>query len=216
MYFGTVYGLVESAFKRLSKYGASFNISYGQALFFDIREAKALHAGIIQSTFQTGYIQRPVKRENEGQKMIGLLLTGHDQFAGGLLSAINMVAGSQPHIKVLSFEDRHAATYPAKLNAAIGSLRAESNGVIVLTDFMGGTPWNQAMIATQDYSDVAVIAGANVPMLLDTLDYLESDYTLDDMVEELIAAGKDGVMYRHLPRLRAVEYEDPSEKGEGI
>ena len=53
-------------------------------------------------------------------------------------------------------------------------------------------------------------------MLLDTLDYLESDYTLDDMVEELIAAGKDGVMYRHLPRLRAVEYEDPSEKGEGI
>ena len=148
--------------------------------------------------------------------MIGLLLTGHDQFAGGLLSAINMVAGSQPHIKALSFEDSHAATYPAKLHAAIGSLRAESNGVIVLTDFMGGTPWNQAMIATQDYSDVAVIAGANVPMLLDTLDYLESDYTLDDMVEELIAAGKDGVMYRHLPRLRAVEYEDPSEKGEGI
>ena len=184
--------------------------------FFDIREAKALHVGIIQFTFQTGYIQRPVKRENEGQKMIGLLLTGHDQFAGGLLSAINMVAGSQPHIKALSFEDRHAATYPAKLHAAIGSLRAESNGVIVLTDFMGGTPWNQAMIATQDYSDVAVIAGANVPMLLDTLDYLESDYTLDDMVEELIAAGKDGVMYRHLPRLRAVEYEDPSEKGEGI
>ena len=81
---------------------------------------------------------------------------------------------------------------------------------------MGGTPWNQAMIAAQDYSDVAVIAGANVPMLLDTLDYLESDYTLDDMVEELIAAGKDGVKYRHLPRLRAVEYEDPSEKGEGI
>lgn len=184
--------------------------------FLDIQAAKALHAGIIQFTFQTGYIQRPVKRENEGQKMIGLLLTGHDQFAGGLLSAINMVAGSQPHIKALSFEDRHAATYPAKLNAATGSLRAESNGVIVLTDFMGGTPWNQAMIATQDYSDVAVIAGANVPMLLDTLDYLEFDYALDDMVEELIAAGKDGVMYRHLPRLRAVEYEDPSEKGEGI
>ena len=148
--------------------------------------------------------------------MIGLLLTGHDQFAGGLLSAINMVAGSQPHIKVLSFDDHHAATYPAKLHAAIGSLRAESNGVIVLTDFMGGTPWNQAMIATQDYSDVAVVAGANVPMPLNTLDYREADYSLDDMVEELVAAGKDGVIHRHLSRHRAVEYEDPSEKGEGI
>lgn len=148
--------------------------------------------------------------------MIGLLLTGHDQFAGGLLSAINMVAGSQPHIKVLSFEDHHAATYPAKLHAAIGSLRAESNGVIVLTDFMGGTPWNQAMIATQDYSDVAVVAGANVPMILNTLDYREADYSLDDMVEELVSAGKDGVIHRHLSRHRVVEYEDPSEKGEGI
>ncbi len=148
--------------------------------------------------------------------MIGLLLTGHDQFGGGLLSAINMVAGSQPLIKALAFEDHHAATYPAELHAAIDSLRAEASGVIVLTDFMGGTPWNQAMIATQDYSDVAVVAGANAPMLLNTLDYRESDYTLDDMVEELIAAGRDGVIHRHLSGQRAVEHEDSSEKGEGI
>ena len=148
--------------------------------------------------------------------MIGLLLTGHDQFASGLLSAINMVAGSQPFIKALSFEDHHAATYPAELRAAISSLRTEANGVIVLTDFMGGTPWNQAMIATQDYSDIAVVAGANVPMLLNTLEYRESDYSLDDMVEELIAAGRDGVIHRHLSRQRAVEHEDPSEKGKGI
>ena len=51
---------------------------------------------------------------------------------------------------------------------------------------------------------------------LDTLDYLESDYTLDDMVEGLIAAGKDGVMYRHLPRLRAVEYEEDVYKRQDI
>ena len=148
--------------------------------------------------------------------MIGLLLTGHDQFACGLLSAVNMVAGSQSLIKALSFEDHHAATYPSELHTAIESLRAEANGVIVLTDFMGGTPWNQAMIATQDYSDIAVVAGVNVPMLLNTLDYREADYSLDDMVEELIAAGKDGVIHRNLSRQRAVEHEDSSEKGEGI
>lgn len=148
--------------------------------------------------------------------MIGLLLTGHDQFACGLLSAINMVAGSQPLINALPFEDHHAATYSAELHAAIASLNAEADGVIVLTDFMGGTPWNQAMIATQEFSDVAVVAGANVPMLLETLDYRESDYSLDEMVEELVAAGKDGVLHRNLPKRRLVEHEDPSEQGEGI
>lgn len=148
--------------------------------------------------------------------MIGLLLTGHDQFASGLLSAINMVAGPQTFITALPFEEHHAGTYPAELHTAIASLSAEADGVVALTDFMGGTPWNQAMIATQDFSDFAVVAGANVPMILKALDYRESGCGLEEMVEELVAAGRDGVLHRHLPKRRPVEHEGPCEQGKGI
>ena len=148
--------------------------------------------------------------------MIGLLLTGHDQFASGLLSAINMVAGPQALITALPFEEHHAGTYPAELHTAIASLSAEADGVVALTDFMGGTPWNQAMIATQDFSDFVVVAGANVPMILKALDYRESGCGLEEMVEELIAAGRDGVLHRHLPKRRPVEHEGPNEREEGI
>ena len=40
MCFGTVYGLAESVFKRLSTYGVTFNISHGQALFFRYMDSK--------------------------------------------------------------------------------------------------------------------------------------------------------------------------------
>ena len=86
--------------------------------------------------------------------MVGFILTGHGQFAPGLASAIAMVAGDQPAFTVVPFEGDQAASYGEDLRAAITAMREECDGVLVFTDLLGGTPFNQSMMIALDVDNV--------------------------------------------------------------
>ncbi len=132
--------------------------------------------------------------------MIGFLLTGHGEFAPGLASALELVAGKQEAFKVVPFDVEKAAEYPELLHTEIEQLREETDAVLVFVDLLGGTPFNQAMINTQSISDVNVVTGTNLPMLIETLFTRNSDAsaTLDSLTECAIAAGQNGVVTRKL------------------
>ena len=132
--------------------------------------------------------------------MIGFLLTGHGEFAPGLASALELVAGKQEAFKVVPFDVEKAAEYPELLHTEIEQLREETDAVLVFVDLLGGTPFNQAMINTQSISDVNVVTGTNLPMLIETLFTRNSgaSATLDSLTECAIAAGQNGVVTRKL------------------
>lgn len=132
--------------------------------------------------------------------MIGFLLTGHGEFAPGLASALELVAGKQEAFKVVPFDVEKAAEYPELLNTEIEQLREQTDAVLVFVDLLGGTPFNQAMINTQSINDVNVVTGTNLPMLIETLFTRNSDAsaTLDSLTECAIAAGQNGVVTRKL------------------
>ena len=91
--------------------------------------------------------------------MIGFILTGHGDFSLGVKSAVDMVAGDQPAFKAVPFEGSQAATYGEDLRAAITEMREECEGVLVFCDLLGGTPFNQSMLISQDVDNVEVVAG---------------------------------------------------------
>ncbi|WP_154053185.1 PTS sugar transporter subunit IIA [Olsenella uli] len=132
--------------------------------------------------------------------MIGFLLTGHGEFAPGLASALELVAGKQEAFKVVPFDVEKAAEYPELLHTEIEQLREQTDAVLVFVDLLGGTPFNQAMINTQSINDVNVVTGTNLPMLIETLFTRNSDAsaTLDSLTECAIAAGQNGVVTRKL------------------
>ena len=79
--------------------------------------------------------------------MVGFILTGHGNFANGIKSALDMVAGDQEAFEIVPFEGSQAATYGDDLRAAITKMRGEcEEGVIVFVDLLGGTPFNQSMM----------------------------------------------------------------------
>ncbi len=45
-------------------------------------------------------------------------------------------------------------------------MREECDGVLVFTDLLGGTPFNQSMMIAQDVDNVEVLTGTNLPWLL--------------------------------------------------
>lgn len=142
--------------------------------------------------------------------MIGFLLTGHGEFAPGLASALELVAGKQEAFKVVPFDVEKAAEYPELLHTEIEQLREETDAVLVFVDLLGGTPFNQAMINTQSISDVNVVTGTNLPMLIETLFTRNSDAsaTLDSLTECALAAGQNGVVTRKLGAVASDEGDE--------
>ena len=130
--------------------------------------------------------------------MIGFILTGHGEFAPGLASALELVAGRQEGFKVVPFDVDKAADYPELIHSEIAAMREQTDGVVVFCDLLGGTPFNQAMMNAATIPGVEVVTGANLPMLLETLSCRTESSTLDELVECALTAGKMGVDHRVL------------------
>lgn len=128
--------------------------------------------------------------------MVGFILTGHGHFANGLKSALDMVAGDQEAFTIVPFEGSAAATYGDDLRAAITAMRAETDGVLVFVDLLGGTPFNQAMLVTQEIPGVRVITGTNLPMLLECLFVRNANgaMTVDEVTELALEVGPAGIV----------------------
>ncbi|MBM6815640.1 PTS sugar transporter subunit IIA [Olsenella uli] len=144
--------------------------------------------------------------------MIGFILTGHGQFSNGLKSALDMIAGPQQAFEIVPFEESGAGEYGDKLREAVKAMRAQTDGVLVFCDLMGGTPFNQSMMITAEQDNISVVAGTNLPMLIDIVMSRTEDSTIEDLVSEAVEVGKEGVCHMAL----TAGSDDEDEDGEGI
>lgn len=140
--------------------------------------------------------------------MVGLLVTGHGHFATGLGSALKLITGNTENIVYVDFEETHSTeTLTENLNAAFETLK-DCDGVLVLTDLAGGSPFKCAVECKFARTDQAieVIAGCNLPVLIEgsmTMGTLDSPY---DLAEALIPVGKDYII-----RFELAAYEEDDE-----
>ena len=120
--------------------------------------------------------------------MIGIILVTHGQLADEFLRALEHIVGEQKNIGAIciqaedDMEKRRAEIFEAVRNLDDG------DGVILLTDMFGGTPSNLA-ISLMSEESVEVIAGVNLPMLIQLVQSRQTQ-KLEDAVNEAAAAGK--------------------------
>jgi PTS system mannose-specific IIA component len=96
--------------------------------------------------------------------MIGLVLVTHGHLAAEFLAATEHVVGPQPLLEAICIAaDDDMELRRADIAAAIKRCDA-GQGVIMLTDLLGGTPSNLAISLMGPNIDV--IAGVNLPMLI--------------------------------------------------
>lgn len=97
--------------------------------------------------------------------MIGLVLVTHGRLASEFITAMEHVVGPQQRIEAICIgPDDDMEARRNDIAAAIVRVEAGA-GVIILTDLFGGTPSNLA-ISLMKSSQVEVIAGVNLPMLI--------------------------------------------------
>ena len=151
--------------------------------------------------------------------MIGCILTGHGTFANGLADALSMIAGDQDYFIPVPFIEAGAASYPETLVSTISDLLDQTDGVLIFCDLLGGTPFNQAMMLSQNYNNVEVVTGTNLPMLLETLSLRLASTTLTDLLQTALESGVAGVSHKTLELPAVVEPaldDDSSFENDGI
>jgi PTS system mannose-specific IIA component len=97
--------------------------------------------------------------------MIGLVLVTHGALARAFVAALEHVVGPQRNIAAVCIEaDDDMEARRRDILAAVGAVN-DGAGVVLMTDMFGGTPSNLA-ISVMNETDVEVIAGVNLPMLI--------------------------------------------------
>lgn len=124
--------------------------------------------------------------------MTGIIITGHGKFADGIKSVIKVVVGKEDGIEYINFtEDKSTDGLKKDLQEAVQKL--ECDDYLFFTDLAGGSPFKKAVEISLEGIDAEVIAGTNIPMLMEILfkiDLLE----LEELKNKAIEIGKKQIV----------------------
>ena len=141
--------------------------------------------------------------------MVGLLITGHGHFATGLGSSLKLITGNTENIVYVDFEADHSTdTLTENINKGLDELK-DCDGVLVLSDLAGGSPFKSAVeckVARPDQA-IEVLAGSNLPMLIDGSMAMAAFDSPLDMAQSLIETGKE-----YIVRFELTAHEDNAEE----
>lgn len=146
--------------------------------------------------------------------MIGLIVTGHGHFADGLHTSAQMIAGESEYIKYVNFEDGMSPeALGEKLSAAYTEF-ASCDGIVVLADLPGGSPFKTAVEVSMAHPDkkIEVLAGTNLPMIVTAATMIEFEEDPKALADELITTGQECIVRFEL----AVREEEENEDEDGI
>ncbi|MBV4412458.1 PTS fructose transporter subunit IIA [Enterobacteriaceae bacterium YMB-R22] len=122
--------------------------------------------------------------------MIHFIVATHGPLADALLKSGKMVYGELPLIRsVCLTEQAGIEGFRRDFTAALAEASPGADGVLVLCDMQSGTPWNVACEAAFNphvQPPVAVVAGVNFPMLLQTDDVATAG-DVNDAAAQLLA-----------------------------
>ncbi len=124
---------------------------------------------------------------------IAIVIGTHGWAAEQLLKTAEMLLGEQENVGWIDFvPGENAETLIEKYTAQLEKLDT-SKGVLFLVDTWGGSPFNAASRIVVDKENYEVIAGVNVPMLVETFMARDDNPSFDELVALAVETGSEGV-----------------------
>ena len=124
---------------------------------------------------------------------IAIVIGTHGWAAEQLLKTAEMLLGEQENVGWIDFvPGENAETLIEKYNAQLAKLDT-SKGVLFLVDTWGGSPFNAASRIVVDKEHYEVVAGVNIPMLVETFMARDDNPSFDELVALAVETGSEGV-----------------------
>ncbi|MCV3763124.1 PTS sugar transporter subunit IIA [Companilactobacillus formosensis] len=123
---------------------------------------------------------------------MALILMSHGNMAIETLKSAELIIGELPETVALGLQKSDGPeTLKAKVETEIKKYYGKEP-VFLIVDLLGGTPGNVAVNLTQDYPEMHVISGLNLPMVINYANqkFIGQDIKVSDIMKE----GKDGIV----------------------
>ena len=126
--------------------------------------------------------------------MVGLIVTGHGKFASGFEGSLKLLAGIPTGVSFVDFSGESGDELKVQLAEVMDTMK-EYDGVLVLSDLPGGTPYNKSVELKLERPDqnIEVMAGTNLPLLLACATMVEAFDAPMDLAQAMLPDGKDSM-----------------------
>lgn len=127
--------------------------------------------------------------------MVGIVLASHGGFADGIAQSAQMLFGEQDNFAhVILKPDEGPDDIRGKMEKAIASFDNQDE-VLFLVDLWGGTPFNQANGLAEKHDKWAIVAGMNLPMVVQALTerMMDANATAKHIATAVVQPGRDGI-----------------------
>lgn len=141
--------------------------------------------------------------------MIGIIISGHGNFATGLRSSLNLIAGNPANVEYVDFiETDSTETLKEKYMSSLNNL-SNCNSILALTDLTGGSPFKTLVeLKAEVATPLEVIGGTNLAMILEismAKDFIDD---LSALAGTALEVGKNGIIKFELIEHEEEECED--------
>jgi mannose/fructose/sorbose-specific phosphotransferase system IIA component len=124
--------------------------------------------------------------------MVNLVIVSHGDLAEGLIDAMQLIVGQQEGVVAVSLKETDPIDgLTERVSAAIEEVGGP-DGVLVLVDLFGASPFNISAQLTQKHAMVQVVTGVNLPMLLETALQREA-MPLEELARLAADSGRNGI-----------------------
>lgn len=136
-----------------------------------------------------------------------IIITGHNNFASGILSSLTMIAGAKDNVYAVDFlSSDNDESLEGKFNKIISDNK--DSEILFVCDLMGGTPFKVASKLAFTNDSYEVVTGINLGGLIDT------SMKLDKMsIGELKISCKDASIKSVIPLEKVITKEESSSEG---
>jgi len=124
--------------------------------------------------------------------MVGILIVSHGRLAEALISSVQFLVGNLQKIRGVSIWPKDKGKEVRdRIQKEIEEVD-DGDGVVILTDVLGGTPTNLSLSFLKE-EKVEVVTGVNMPMLL-TLSSYRKGRSLREIGKLVKKSGRRGIV----------------------
>lgn len=124
--------------------------------------------------------------------MIGLVVATHGDLGSEFLASVQMIIGPVRNARAVSItQESSMEDVRNAVATAVAEVGTDDDGVIIVTDMLGGTPANVSMAFLEPQA-VEILTGVNLPMLLKFFNSQES-LGLDELAGILKSYGQQSI-----------------------